>query len=172
MYQLWLDNLFPKARFADALAMVEKEGHKTGMHKMRMEWINESKPRDREDEMDGTLDGTATSHPDERLGEPQQPQQQSHVLSTGGNSIGEIPDDLFGEDLYDATPAPSAQAYQASVGRDPAAYQVPDESELDDLMAMAMEVHGPDDYERPPEPVLDDDFDDLEALMAEAEAAT
>ncbi|KAE9365206.1 Swi3-domain-containing protein [Stipitochalara longipes BDJ] len=43
-YQLWLDDLFPKARFLDALAMVEKTGHKKRMQMMRMEWINEGKP--------------------------------------------------------------------------------------------------------------------------------
>ncbi|TVY59470.1 Chromosome segregation in meiosis protein 3 [Lachnellula cervina] len=43
-YQLWLDDLFPKARFLDALAMVEKMGHKKMMQSARMEWINEGKP--------------------------------------------------------------------------------------------------------------------------------
>lgn len=44
-YQLWLDDLYPKAKFLDALSMVEKLGHKKRMHNMRMEWISESKPR-------------------------------------------------------------------------------------------------------------------------------
>ena len=44
-YQLWLDDLFPKARFLDALAMVEKMGHKRQMQIARMEWINEGRPR-------------------------------------------------------------------------------------------------------------------------------
>lgn len=63
MYQLWLDDLFPKARFADALAMVEKEGHKTSMHKMRTEWINESKPRDIIAELDEFLGDAPTDAP-------------------------------------------------------------------------------------------------------------
>jgi replication fork protection complex subunit Csm3/Swi3 len=36
--------LFPKAKFLDALTMVEKMGHKKRIQVMRMEWINEGKP--------------------------------------------------------------------------------------------------------------------------------
>ncbi|CAK7226366.1 Antiviral helicase ski2 [Sporothrix curviconia] len=171
MYQLWLDDLFPKARFADALAMVEKEGHKTGMHKMRMEWINESKPRDIDD---GELDDTAIPQANKELGEPQRQQQQPqmHAPNTDGSGLDSIPDDLFDDDLYDATPAPPTQASRTQSAGNVDADQVPDESELDALLAMAMEVHGPEDYGPPPIPVPEDDFDDLEALMAEAEAAT
>ncbi|PKS12373.1 hypothetical protein jhhlp_000577 [Lomentospora prolificans] len=39
LYQLWLDDLFPKAKFSDALSMVEKAGHKTILLKTRREWI-------------------------------------------------------------------------------------------------------------------------------------
>ncbi|CAK7234331.1 Antiviral helicase ski2 [Sporothrix bragantina] len=172
MYQLWLDDLFPKARFADALAMVEKEGHKTGMHKMRMEWINESKPKNVHDD----LDDTAMPHLIEQPGGPQQqqkpPPHQTHVPNTDGNTLGSIPDDLFDEGLYDATPAPPPQTSRIQSAGHPDFDQVPDESELDDLMAMAMEVHGPEDYGPPPMPVPEDNFDILEALIAEAEAAT
>ncbi|GJC97019.1 chromosome segregation in meiosis protein 3 [Colletotrichum higginsianum] len=44
-YQLWLDDLFPKAKFLDALAMVEKAGHKKQIALKRMDWINEGKPK-------------------------------------------------------------------------------------------------------------------------------
>lgn len=50
MYQLWLDDLFPKARFLDALAMVEKEGHKKRMQIQRMAWINEGRPKTSQEE--------------------------------------------------------------------------------------------------------------------------
>jgi replication fork protection complex subunit Csm3/Swi3 len=39
-YQLWLDDLFPKARFLDALAMVKK-----ALVTARNEWINEGRPK-------------------------------------------------------------------------------------------------------------------------------
>lgn len=45
VYQLWLDDLFPKAKFADGLSIIEKLGHKKRMQVYRKEWINEGKPR-------------------------------------------------------------------------------------------------------------------------------
>ncbi|KAK2760366.1 chromosome segregation in meiosis- protein [Arachnomyces sp. PD_36] len=44
-YQLWLDDLFPRAKFADGLSMVEKLGHSKRIQVMRKEWIDEGKPR-------------------------------------------------------------------------------------------------------------------------------
>ncbi|KAI9782588.1 MAG: chromosome segregation in meiosis- protein [Geoglossum umbratile] len=41
LYQLWLDDLFPKAKFADALTMVEKLGHSKKIQVMRKGWIEE-----------------------------------------------------------------------------------------------------------------------------------
>ena len=49
-YQLWLDDLFPKAKFADGLALIEKVGHKKRLKIMRQEWINEDKPKPNFDE--------------------------------------------------------------------------------------------------------------------------
>ena len=43
LYQLWLDDLYPKAKFADGLAMIEKLGHSKRIQTMRKEWINEAK---------------------------------------------------------------------------------------------------------------------------------
>ena len=45
VYQLWLDDLYPRAKFADALAIIEKLGHTKRMQTMRREWINERKSR-------------------------------------------------------------------------------------------------------------------------------
>ncbi|CDM26709.1 hypothetical protein DTO013E5_7083 [Penicillium roqueforti] len=44
-YQLWLDDLFPRAKFADGLTMIEKLGHSKRIQTMRREWIDEEKPR-------------------------------------------------------------------------------------------------------------------------------
>ncbi|KAJ5090420.1 Chromosome segregation in meiosis protein 3 [Penicillium argentinense] len=44
-YQLWLDDLFPRAKFADGLAMIEKLGHSKRIQTMRREWIEEEKPK-------------------------------------------------------------------------------------------------------------------------------
>ena len=50
VYQLWLDDLYPRAKFADGLAMIEKVGHTKRMQTMRKEWINEGKPKDKYDD--------------------------------------------------------------------------------------------------------------------------
>ena len=42
-YQLWLDALYPRAKFADGLAMIEKTGHSKRMQVMRKTWIDEGK---------------------------------------------------------------------------------------------------------------------------------
>ncbi|RAK98037.1 Chromosome segregation in meiosis protein 3 [Aspergillus ibericus CBS 121593] len=44
-YQLWLDDLYPRAKFADGLAMIEKLGHSKRLQTMRREWIEEEKPK-------------------------------------------------------------------------------------------------------------------------------
>jgi hypothetical protein len=43
-YQLWLDGLYPRAKFADGLQLIEKAGHSKRMSVMRKEWIDEGKP--------------------------------------------------------------------------------------------------------------------------------
>lgn len=43
-YQMWLDNLYPRAKFADALQLVEKVGHSKHMQVHRKSWIDEGKP--------------------------------------------------------------------------------------------------------------------------------
>ncbi|KAI9044191.1 Chromosome segregation in meiosis protein 3 [Aspergillus affinis] len=44
-YQFWLDDLFPRAKFVDGLAIIEKLGHSKRLQNMRREWIEEEKPR-------------------------------------------------------------------------------------------------------------------------------
>lgn len=46
IYQLWLDDLYPRAKFADGLAIIEKLGHTKRMQTMRREWIDEAKSKD------------------------------------------------------------------------------------------------------------------------------
>jgi replication fork protection complex subunit Csm3/Swi3 len=45
MYQLWLDDLYPRAKFADGLAMIEKLGHSKNIQLQRKAWIDEGKPK-------------------------------------------------------------------------------------------------------------------------------
>lgn len=50
-YQLWLHDLYPRAKFNDGLTMIEKLGHTKSIQRLRCGWINESKPN-----TDGTKD--------------------------------------------------------------------------------------------------------------------
>ncbi|EFR05534.1 chromosome segregation in meiosis protein 3 [Nannizzia gypsea CBS 118893] len=49
-YRLWLDELYPRAKFADTLTIIEKLGHSKRIQVMRREWIDEGKPRSEVDD--------------------------------------------------------------------------------------------------------------------------
>ena len=143
MYQLWLDDLYPRAKFIDGLAIIEKLGHTKRMQTMRKEWINEGKPRDPGD--------------DWRTGE-QKPNGQ-HLIPASGlhkspiNRPSEGPKtptainavDTDDDEIYDATPKKSRETLTASRNENPEEslflseeeevnYQPPDD-ELDVLLA-------------------------------------
>jgi replication fork protection complex subunit Csm3/Swi3 len=44
-YQAWLHRLYPRVKFVDGLAMVEKLGHKKDVQKLRCAWIDEGRPK-------------------------------------------------------------------------------------------------------------------------------
>ncbi|KAF2852167.1 Swi3-domain-containing protein [Plenodomus tracheiphilus IPT5] len=122
MYQLWLDDLYPRAKFADALSMVEKAGHTKRMHIMRKDWIDEGKPRrttemdeddvaeappteaparDSADTMEGTEDSTRSNQA--ALSQRERP-PQGQTPTTTTPQMGDDPD----EDELDALLAESA----------------------------------------------------------------
>lgn len=174
-YQLWLDDLYPKARFLDALAMVEKAGHKKRLMTARNEWLNERKPKSAEEKADDdddpfALEESADTAPAAvRL--PERPGAgrliQSRELGNGGPSTPsrDHPDDFSeDEDLYNVTPRAGPRPGLTALQPD-----APDDDDLDALMAEAE-----DHDSRPPPPVKrtaqpHDDGDDLDGLMAEAE---
>jgi replication fork protection complex subunit Csm3/Swi3 len=153
-YQLWLDDLFPKARFLDALAMVEKAGHKKRMQAMRMEWINEGRPR-------------SSVHEDSIFDEPSLPPREDGGREKTAPRIAPIFEKTASErpktpvqdadaemdDIYDATPRQPRQTQGATDSQD-------------SLFGERPSIFGPakaapaDDG--PPE-------DDLDALLAEEE---
>jgi replication fork protection complex subunit Csm3/Swi3 len=99
-YQLWLDDLYPRAKFADGLAIIEKLGHTKRMQTMRREWINEAKSKDYlargpESEARARTVGETGLHEDLNLSNPIRSHDRSKTPV--GNSV----DD---EDLYCATP--------------------------------------------------------------------
>jgi replication fork protection complex subunit Csm3/Swi3 len=156
-YQLWLDDLFPKAKFLDGLAMIEKLGHKKKIQIYRKEWIDEGKPRtsNYEDDMDNMDDFTA-SHEDQASEQlpweaEQRAPEQSHNALRGleaetrelsVNNVAEqskrVEEDGPDEDELDALLG-EAEAHTVSsttgISRPQEEYQGPDEDELDAHMA-------------------------------------
>lgn len=164
-YQMWLDDLFPKAKFLDALAMVEKVGHKKRVVVARNELMNEGKPKPRDEEdadFGPETDAAAASNGDKV--QPTRPVQGDRPATP--IRMSHVPDD---DDLYGATPRNARQQRQTDVPDD--------EDDLDALIAEAEGQH------RAP-PLLSthnniasqsrsvdqvDEEDDLDALIAEAE---
>lgn len=147
MYQLWLDDLYPRAKFADALAIIEKVGHTKRIQVDRKAWIDEGKPRrpaeSDEDELDANV-------PDEA---PAQDRQEA----TEGSEV-------------DRNPAlTQSRSEVLSQPRDPshAVAEEPDEDELDALLAETAPAVAPVAKKLPSqlEPTQNDPFaDEMEAM--------
>lgn len=157
-YQLWLDDLYPRAKFADGLEIIEKLGHTKRMQIMRKEWINEGKPKP--DESDVEEDDT-----------------QDHVTGVGAGEIstesgdstraGIIQQDEGRSDLHsephDEMDAPGPQPQP----------EEPDEDELDALLAEEPQTNdepyslfgsGSAPNKPAPAPVRDEFADEEEAM--------
>ncbi|KAI0172905.1 Swi3-domain-containing protein [Hypoxylon sp. FL1284] len=189
-YQLWFDDLFPKAKFLDAAAMAEKAGHKKYMRMKRMEWIEEGKPRRAGLDEDEDLFGDSADQPEERAPAifpariaPIFQNKEAERSQTPGQD--DIPDD--NEDFYNATPPASktAQPTGALPSRNRGNASLfgngdgPEEDDLDALMAeeeaQRAKPHTSlfgNDASNMPQRHNEPDEDDLDALMAEAEAET
>ncbi|PLB50523.1 Swi3-domain-containing protein [Aspergillus steynii IBT 23096] len=81
-YQLWLDDLFPRAKFVDGLAIIEKLGHSKRLQNMRREWIEEEKPQlqadDAQNEQTITMPGSSKSIQPHLRGDDAQPGFSNH----------------------------------------------------------------------------------------------
>ncbi|KAF4550909.1 ATP-dependent RNA helicase-like protein 1 [Elsinoe fawcettii] len=142
MYQLWLDELYPRAKFADGLAMIEKLGHKKRIQMERKQWIDEGKPKPQEDEELPEQD--AEAHASER---PTIELEIAHIAGTEA-------------DVISQQPLATGDVTSASDSQKPA-HSAPDEDELDALLADA-ESSGMVQDTRPPR----DEFADDEEAMA------
>ncbi|KAI5201191.1 Swi3-domain-containing protein [Aureobasidium subglaciale] len=148
-YQLWLDDLFPKAKFMDGVSMIEKLGHKKRMQMMRKEWIQESKPKPSRDEEEDDFiipneDAAAESNngptAEESASNIESRQEaQSNVGAHGGNNQNPFGEEEPDENELDALLVESENAPVTSTSKpnntQPAEEQEPDEDELDALMA-------------------------------------
>jgi replication fork protection complex subunit Csm3/Swi3 len=167
-YQLWLDNLYPRAKFADGLQLVEKVGHRKRMQVMRKEWIDEGRPgygKDVEDthtlasaegqnRRDGSDRVRSKSPVDRRpiAG----PKTTAHESIFGHLDEGDDDDMFFNDPQFDS----DADDHNANE---------PDEDELDALLAEQTATKDSRPQHRQTEPNEDneDNEDDLDALMAE-----
>lgn len=166
-YQLWLDDLYPRAKFADGLQMVEKVGHGKRMQIMRREWIDEGKPGYEKDGEEryasgdvGKEDGT------EGLSNGETKQSDGKQLEAGSKS--NTQDSIFGnldqgeDDMFFADPK------NATFGHD---YDMnePDDDELDALLAEQTATIDMQPHHR--QPVFNkDEEDDLDPLLADQPA--
>jgi replication fork protection complex subunit Csm3/Swi3 len=167
-YQLWLDNLYPRAKFADGLQLVEKVGHSKRMQVMRREWIDEGKPGYGEDLQDrasssgeGEKDenGAVIEGGDNQFNNKQ---PEAGLKESTGDSVfdnlDEGDDDLFFADANAKTSMNNDNGNE------------PDEDELEALLAE-------DTSKRDSPPQLmqltsnedEDDDDNLDALLAEGD---
>ncbi|KAF9697208.1 hypothetical protein EKO04_004910 [Ascochyta lentis] len=147
MYQLWLDDLYPRAKFADALAIIEKVGHTKRMQVDRKAWIDEGKPGRNTEQDEDDLDATIPTET------PAQDQQRA---------IGELDAGVDTAQVYsgsDMLPQLQAHTHPLAEG--------PDEDELDALLAETAQENVP--LARPllsqSVPTQDDPFaDEMEAM--------
>ncbi|KAK3071050.1 chromosome segregation in meiosis- protein [Teratosphaeriaceae sp. CCFEE 6253] len=148
VYQLWLDDLYPKAKFRDGLAMVEKVGHSKRMQMERRVWIEATRPCRAEKGVERVGDDIEMSG---GLGE------------RGRNESG---DEIFG----------GSGASQGSDGRAKQKDgEMPDDDELDTLMAEShARVLAPKPQQARKKPFEEDDGpdeDELDALMAKQDGS-
>lgn len=171
-YQLWLDDLFPKANFVDGLAIIEKLGHKKRLQVMRKEWIDEGKPRpaspdlsDREEESNHERrQETGNEDQNGSRAEPANDTLQAQVSRNDER-------DAMDEDLY-AEPTPPRDevgGQRGSLRTDNAGHaEEPDLDELDELLAedAARNTDGRGGGPPIPVPSARDQFADEEEAMA------
>lgn len=151
MYQLWLDDLYPRAKFADALAIIEKVGHTKRMQIMRKDWINEGKPRQTREKDDEDVDEVI---PD--MTAAQEGAEGMDGIENDGTSA--VPRrDLDGHD----------RPLQSRIDAETTASDGPDEDELDALLAESAEPDTAAPRTLPPRPAAteEDPFaDEMEAM--------
>ena len=163
-YQLWLDNLYPRAKFADGLQLIEKAGHSKRMQTMRKEWIDEGKPgyaRDRRvvesDGLQSVSDEKVDAAGTTEHGRPEgdgvavaNPSAEQSIFGSGASS----------EDLF----FPDANKKSGDDDEDDA---MPEEDDLDALLA---EQDASCSSRTRPAETESEGEDDLDALLAEQES--
>ncbi|KAJ5170641.1 uncharacterized protein N7500_003424 [Penicillium coprophilum] len=145
-YQLWLDDLFPRAKFTDGLTMIEKLGHSKRIQAMRREWIDEEKPR----LFDSA--GATQEELEHRFG--------PRNTADSNNNPSAIPQDqeaTTDQDLFIPDPNESA--------RPTTSHPEPEDDDLDDLLREQDEpmIDSPSDVRASSSRAPDDDNDEYDA---------
>ena len=156
-YQLWLDDLYPRAKFRDALTMVEKLGHTKRIQITRKAW----------------MDGTKIS---QRQNSPTRVEDAGMGSTTGIEPVGDRDaqggGDDSGDDMFPAVPRAAPLVGDAQMDNG-----VPDDDELDALMAENTLANVTSTTGPPPKRIgpfaeddADSDQDELDALLAQSES--
>ena len=152
-YQLWLDDLYPRAKFRDAVNMAEKVGHSKRMQITRKAWLDATKPYQKEASPDRLVD----------------------LMMSGALPADETDHDVVASTEQDRNTGTgeSAQAQQnertrqSNIDEDDA----PEDDELGALLAEDSASKATAVHDRPrqsgPFEENDDEEDELDALMAE-----
>jgi replication fork protection complex subunit Csm3/Swi3 len=146
-YQLWLDDLFPRAKFADGLAIIERLGHSKRLQAMRKEWIDEEKPKDASENHNDVLKASESSGS----------QSDDPVVAFGGLNMADTKrskGDIAGDYTSDA------ERMRVEVNLNPSGQRKLDEglfmTDNDDVAQQPDNLGAPDD-------------DELDALLKEQE---
>lgn len=148
MYQLWLDDLYPRAKFADALAIIEKVGHTKRMQVDRKAWIDEGKPRH------------ATEYEEDDLGVSVPGEIAAQASAETMEGVEEVVENNTTARLGSDVP------FQRQTTAEPTAEE-PDEDELDALLAESEQLAQPAAKELPLQSMSTDDdpfADEMEAM--------
>lgn len=167
-YQLWLDDLYPRAKFRDALAMVEKVGHSKRMQITRKAWLDDTKSSRRGLSPDPQAAGAEDVRDRESsiFGDLTEENPPANGDAPDGDEL-----DALMEDAGANGDAPAK--HSGPFGEDE-----PDDDELDALLAesapnqAAVPAAAQPTTRRGPFEQDSDDEDELEALMAEQAAST
>ena len=167
-YQLWLDNLYPRAKFADAIQMAEKAGHTKKMQMYRKSWIDEGKPGHvRREEVEKAVDEQEARQV-EASG-----QQQNPAVQTSVQHAEEDPASMFfgGADEEDVQgqDGPDDDELDALLGQDSvrpvtAKQVVHEESEGEDDLDALLAQESTKRTQHPKQDHFDDE-DELDAML-------
>ncbi|CEJ55239.1 hypothetical protein PMG11_01507 [Penicillium brasilianum] len=153
-YQLWLDDLYPRAKFADGLTIIEKLGHTKRIQTMRREWIDEEKPK----LFDDTIDQPDTRDVSTAIATDPNGFESSETRAFNPSGSHQVGSDTADQDLF--MPDPEAET------RALISHPEPDDDDLEDLLREQDEVMSgmPEPASKAPNEAMDDFDAEYEAM--------